>query len=227
MAKIASIVRQINRRLADLYDTFGVKSTEYAKAKSILFSAFNRQAIMEGLEIVTLARQDKPMQLSRSNKAMFAYENVLEFTSALADTWEELKEMGTAKAIMKEYKANLERTFESQEEEEEFIRRQSDLRRMSELQYAESFLDTDYYVEVNDEINENAMEGDEEYAKSLAEAMSIFKETGTKREDKWNRVRSILIEAKIKHQEWLAGEMRHTDSPHDMGGNPWDMSKRR
>lgn len=227
MPKIASVVRQINRRLNNIYVTFGVKSTEYAKAKAILFIAFNRQAIMEGLEIVTLSRKDKPMQLSRSNKAMYAYENVSEFTSALSEAWEEMKEMGTAAAIMKEYKTNLEHTFESKEEEEDYIRRQSDLRRMSEMQYAESFLDTDYYIEVNDEIDKNAMEGDEEYAKSLAEAMNIFHETGTKREEKWNRVRSILLEAKIKHQEWLAEEIRHTDSPHDMGGNPWDMSKRR
>lgn len=227
MATMASVARQINRRISNIYVTFGVKSTEYAKAKAILFSAFNRQEIIEGLEIVTLSRKDKPMLLSRSNKAIYAYENVKEFTSALTEAWEEMKEMGTAAAIMKEYKANLEHTFETKEQEEEFIRRQSDLRRMSEMQYAESFLDTDYYVEVNDEINENAMEGDEEYAKSLAEAMNVFHESGTKREEKWNRVRSILLEAKIKHQEWLAGEMRHTDSPHDMGGNPWDMSKRR
>ena len=197
MATTESRLRQINRRIKQIYDNFGGKSIEYNKVKSYLYASF-----YESYEYIRTGSSTKPVQLSRGKAAISAFGYAAEIVE---DLWQRIAQMGTVKEIEKrDYIIHPDDTYldDSPLTIEE-------IREASKQEYESSYLDTDVYEDVETAISDYETElttsedplFDRDYQEALKRAKEVFYEKGKgTREQKWERARQILTKATMRHK---------------------------
>lgn len=197
MATTESRLRQINRRIKQIYDTFGGKSIEYNKVKSYLYASF-----YESYEYIRSGSSTKPVQLSRGKAAIASFGYAAEIVE---DLWQRIAQMGTVKEIKeRDYMIHPDDTYldDSPITIEE-------IQEASQQEYESSYLDTDVYEDVETAVSDYETElttsedplFDRDYQEALKRAKEVFHEKGKgTREQKWERARQILTKATMRHK---------------------------
>lgn len=197
MATIESRLRQINRRIKQIYDTFGGKSIEYNKVKSYLYAAFYKK-----YKYILAGTSHTPVRLSRGKAAIAEFGYAAEIVE---DLWQRIDQMGTVREIKeRDYMIHPDDTYldDSPITIEE-------IQEASQQEYESSYLDTDVYEDVETAISDYETElttsedpiFDIDYQEALKSAKEVFHEKGKgTREQKWERARQILMKASMRHK---------------------------
>lgn len=224
-----NILRQINRRLKQVYDYFGERSEEYNDFKNVIY--MNKDVL--DFSSITKEVEGKPVQFSRSKKVLNAFihdEGIL--SEQLEGIWDFMKNMGTVKQIVENryYDTIAPRLPEGElpnwKTHHELIQDESRRR------HSGKYYDRDLYAEIGDELSaaEQLMANDEffdeEYFNQLNEAWQHFKDSGKGiRTEKYDRIGDAFEEAKKRHEERMNARSftQSILNPSSTPNNPYDM----
>lgn len=228
MAKIESVLRQINRRLSDVHSKFGGKSVEYMEFKSLLFTSFQAYGYGASLEdLLRKTEEGKPIQLSRSSATVNFLGESEGLESTLRDVWDAFKSWGSVSSHLKKYEEELKK-----EGVQDFKVKAVDYaQKISYMNYIGSYFDDDFYENMEDEI-ESVEQGeieDPEYIEALKDIWSYFHQSNEENPNRYEDAMQRFQEARVQHQEWIKEQILAGDSEeHSLGGNdPLNMSKRK
>ena len=228
MAKIESVLRQINRRLADVHKKFGGKSVEYMEFKSLLFTSFQAYGYGDSLEeLLRKTEEGKPVQLSRSQSIVNFLEEREGLELTLRDVWDAFKSWGSVSSHMKKYEEELKN-----EGVKDFKVKAVDYaQKVSYMNYIGSFFDDDFYENLEDEIEavEQGEIEDPDYIEALKDIWGYFHQSNEENPTRYEDAMRRFQEARVEHQEWIKEQVLSSDSEeHSLGGNnTYDMSKRK
>lgn len=221
MPTLESTLRSINRRIKEMYDTFGATSIQYNQLKSFVYTA------LPELDILVRTPEGKPMALSRGKRATDVYIRG-EYEDDVKELWSLMQEYGTAKEHKEGYRERLESQYgETIEELDDWM---ADIRELSHAEYQKSYLDEDYYAALQSRIAEleeadDLNEADDEYLEQLKDIQSEFSEKGKTKLSKWEKAEKALKMSQQRHEQFLIDhpEVKSKGKKHDLGSN-WDMS---
>lgn len=227
MAKIESVLRQINRRLSDVHGKFGGKSVEYMEFKSLLFTSFQAYGYGDVVkDILRATEEGKPIQLSRSAATVNFFEENAGIELTLRDVWDAFKSWGSISQHMKKY----EEEFKKEGIEDYKVKAIDYAQKVSYMNYIGSYFDDDFYENMEDEI-ESVEQGeieDPDYIEALKDIWGYFHQSNEENPNRYEDAMNRFQEARIQHQEWIKEQILSGGSEeHSLGGNdPLNMSKR-
>ena len=209
--KIESALRSINKRVKEYVDVFGKSSIEFNIAKSMLYTAVN----VDNLDLPLLNYNKGVMTFKRGKEVISEIKNNPVLEENIANLWESLKKMGSAKTIMgRDYLDT--KTISSFANETGFTREEitNIVRQESAERYSSLYNDIDDLnsEKVIDEIDEiTGDEDSEDLLDMLSDILSDFYRTGkgVEKDRKWNDITRKFDEykyAKEQQQRLKAGE---------------------
>lgn len=217
LQKPDNILRQINRRIDEIVDVFGVQSPEYMRIKAAL-------GTVKGIYSMTIFGSfEKPNKLSRANKVQKAIAENTELHTELQSAWNAIKAQGTAKQQKKKYVSS---TIQQELLDEGWTAGDIDnrIKESAKKEYDANFYDDDVYEKYQQLAEEAAESGDEELATALEDMYHLFKyHPGSSRNDKdwkYDTIVDTLKEAEADHKQWLIDQM----IDEDFEGSNFDMS---
>ena len=227
MAKIESVLRQINRKLSDVHGKFGGKSVEYMEIKSLLFTTFQVYGYGDSIqELLRSTQEGKPIQLSRSKSTVSFFEESEGMESTLRDVWSAFRGWGTITSHIKKYEEELKK-----EGVKDFKVKAVDYaQKVSYMNYIGSYFDDDFYENMEDEIEavEQGEIEDPDYIEALKDIWSYFHQSNEENPNRYEDAMQRFQEARAAHQEWIKEQVLSGDSEeYSLGGNNFDMSKRK
>lgn len=229
MAKIESVLRQINRRLSEVHSKFGGKSVEYMEFKSLLFTSFQVYGYGDSLEdLLRKTEEGKPIQLSRSSKTVDFLGESEGLESTLRDVWDAFKAWGSVSSHLKKYEEELKGIGISDYK----VKAVDYAQKISYMNYIGNYFDDDFYEDIQDEI-ERVAGGeieDPDYIEALKDIERYFNQNNSENPTRYEDAMQRFQEAREQHQEWLKRQVLvgHSPAPHSLGGNnTLDMSKRK
>ena len=175
--KIESVLRQINKRVAEYKDYFGKYSYEYGYAKNLIVTALKNYVDPEAVAKYT----SKGIQLSRSKPTIsMLYENDI-LSENLFEVWDKLKSFGTVKQISEQY-VDIVSSIDSDMQKAE-------IQELSAETAKSVFNDDDYYSWLQGEIDEATAEN-RDYLQTMFDK---FKEEapGVKKDIKWEQIKDM------------------------------------
>lgn len=175
--KIESVLRQINKRVAEYKDYFGNYSYEYGYAKNLIVTALKNYVDSEAIAKYT----EKGIQLSRSKSTLSTLYDNDALTENLFDVWDKLKSFGTVKSLSEQY-LDIVSSIDPDMQKAE-------IQELSAETAKNVFNDDDYYTWVNSELNEATREN-RDYLQSMYDK---FREEapGVKKDIKWEQIRDM------------------------------------
>lgn len=216
LQKPDNILRQINRRIDEIVNVFGVRSPEYMRIKAAL-------GTVNGIFSMTIFGSfEKPNKLSRAKKVQAAIAENVELHKELQSAWNAIKAQGTAKQQKKKY---LSSTMQQELLDEGWTAGDIDNRIMesAKREYDANFYDDDVYEKYHQLAEEAAESGDEELADTLENMYHLFKYRPGSRNDKdwkYDTIVDMLKEAEADHKQWLIDQI----IDEDFEGSNFDMS---
>lgn len=224
MPTTESVVKMLNKRLAEFYDFFGYKSPEYNQIKTIVFQNF------KGSEDMILKQKGRAPRISRSKTHMQQYMNDIQLQSNLQSIYDKVMEIGTVRKVAEDYsddlfKMGIDVTGNGLFTMKKGWEHVEDFRKLARSRYSALFNDDDYYKYSKDDIR---LTFDEAYIKDLKNLQEKFYEkTGNGNplgmEKKWDEIEELYKSAKKKHEDRIKrGEVRpdaKENDPLDMGVN--------
>lgn len=209
--KIESALRSINKRVKEYVDVFGKSSIEFNIAKSMLYTAVN----VDNLDLPLLNYNKGVMTFKRGKEVISEIKNNPVLEENIANLWESLKKMGSAKTIIsRDYLGT--KTISSFSNETGFtseeitdIVRQESAERYSSLYNDIDDLNSEKVIDEIDEITGD--EDSEDLLDMLSDILSDFYRTGkgVEKDRKWNDITRKFDEykyAKEQQQRLKAGE---------------------
>lgn len=193
--------------MVDIANYFGMKSTEYHKAISTIYSAIGSDTVD-----ILMREHEKgePTQLSRSQRALEGWSY---FQSELQTAWNKLREQGTVKKQAQSRINNL--GFSTKKEKAEAKKNwkqfQVELSDLSKAEYESRYGDSDLYEIIQDELSkENDLPEDDRdylYIGDLERALDQFS-SHKSREYRYSRAEEIFLKAKADHELRMRAVMR-------------------
>lgn len=209
--KIESALRSINKRVKEYVDVFGKSSIEFNIAKSMLYTAVN----VDNLDLPLLNYNKGVMTFKRGKEVISEIKNNPVLEENIANLWESLKKMGSAKTIIsrdylgtKTISSFANETGFTSEEITDIVRQES-AERYSSLYNDIDDLNSEKVIDEIDEITGD--EDSEDLLDMLSDILSDFYRTGkgVEKDRKWNDITRKFDEykyAKEQQQRLKAGE---------------------
>lgn len=216
LQKPDNILRQINRRIDQVVDVFGVKSPEYMEIKAILHTISGVDSIMNA------GGKGQPDKMSRAKRVQSAIiENPI-LHEDLQEAWNAIKARGTITQQKKRYMPPNEIAKNLSP-----VMIESGIKELARKEYESKYEDDDIYEKMQ-ELAETVSEiGDEELIQDVEDIMMMFgvrtgHDNKQAQDDKYNALKSAIeqLQRDIIDKEL---DIDYEDDDDDVYGN-FDMT---
>lgn len=167
LQKPDNILRQINRRIDQVVDVFGVKSPEYMNIKAILGTISGVDSIMNA------GGKGQPDKMSRANRVKSAIiENPI-LHEELQDAWNAIKAQGTVTQLKKRYMPDPKVNPEFAKSVDP-VSLAAGIKEAARKEYESKYEDDDIYEKMQELAEMVAEMGDEELIQDVEDIQMMF-----------------------------------------------------
>lgn len=162
LQKPDNILRQINRRIDEIVDAFGVKSPEYMQIKATLGTISGVDSIMN------VGEKGKPDKMSRAKRVIDTIMDSISLHANLQMAWDAIKAQGTARQQMGKY------ITPEQAKGLSPAMVSAGVKEAARKEYESKFEDDDIYEKIQELAEEVAELGDEELIQDVEDIYMMF-----------------------------------------------------